>query len=150
MTPGLNAKFAMAPMDGVQWARVCVCMLLVYGIVEMEKALVDPLLMPLIKPVLRWCEARTPACLSVDVPLSARFARMCGGKQLAHTKSFSTQARGKLRRGGKAAKQEEKQQEEVAAVPEGGNNGPAEGGQGARVLRPIQLSAVVERGHDQH
>ncbi len=62
-TPAVNDFFSMSGMDGVQWARVLVSMVVVYVIVEVEKALVDPVLMPVIRPILRWIEDHTPTWL---------------------------------------------------------------------------------------
>eukprot|EP00775_Hariotina_reticulata_P008890 gene8890-9068_t len=62
--PGLNKFFSIGEgMSGIQWARVLVCMVLVYVIVEVEKALVDPLLMPLVRPVLDFIDRHTPRYL---------------------------------------------------------------------------------------
>jgi hypothetical protein len=137
-------------MEGLQWLRVFVCMLIVYFIVEVEKALVDPLLMPIIKPVLRWCERHTPSCLSVDQPLSARLARVCGGKHLARTDSqYKLQKRGKFRRGKKSNK----------ATSEGGAEGPDQVDSSVEMQQQQQqqqqntcnldkqLSVVAERAH---
>jgi hypothetical protein len=44
-TPCVNAFFAMEAMVAVQVARVAVCMVVIYAVVEVEKALVDPVLM---------------------------------------------------------------------------------------------------------
>jgi hypothetical protein len=44
-TPGVNAFFAMEALVAVQVARVAVCMVVIYAVVEVEKALVDPVLM---------------------------------------------------------------------------------------------------------
>ncbi|GBF92410.1 carbonate dehydratase [Raphidocelis subcapitata] len=65
-TPGLNAFFAMPEaMSGIQWARVFGAMIAVYAIVEIEKALVDPVLMPAVRPVLNFIDHHLPKCLSV-------------------------------------------------------------------------------------
>ena len=64
--PGVNGFFHMTgSMDGIQWARVVVCTAIVFVLVEVEKALVDPLLMPILRPVLAWLEDHTPDFLSV-------------------------------------------------------------------------------------
>ncbi|KAG2431550.1 hypothetical protein HXX76_009564 [Chlamydomonas incerta] len=63
--PGVNGFFSMDGMDGIQWARVVVCTAVVYVIVEIEKALVDPLFMPILRPVLAAIEDHTPDCMSV-------------------------------------------------------------------------------------
>lgn len=153
-TPGVNAFFSMEPMAGLQWLRVFVCMAIVYFIVEIEKALVDPVLMPFIKPVLRWCEARTPQCLSVDQPLSARLAHMCGGKHLAATAS-----KYKLQKTGRFPSRVRR------ASSDGGkgdrsSHGGGGGGEEAAGVQPEEapgarevnrrLSAVVERAHSEH
>lgn len=151
-TPGVNTFFSMEPMHGLQWLRVFVCMAVVYFIVEMEKVLVDPLLMPIIKPVLRWCERHTPQFLSVDQPLSARLARICGSKHLARMDSqYKFQARGKYKRCRGAGKDKAKQdsdggREENEVVPEIELGGSGRGG--AQLGK--QLSMVVERAHSEH
>jgi magnesium-transporting ATPase (P-type) len=67
--PGLNAFFAMQDgMDGVQWARVLVCMVVVFLVVEAEKALVDPVLMPIVRPVLDFISNHSPRCLWLPNP----------------------------------------------------------------------------------
>lgn len=56
-------------MSGIQWARALVSMVIVYFVVEFEKALVDPVLMPLlVRPVLNWVEKHTPDWLSMPKP----------------------------------------------------------------------------------
>ena len=69
--PGVNGFFHMSGMDGIQWARVVVATFVVYVIVEVEKALVDPLFMPILRPVLAWLEDHTPDFLSVRTSLQA-------------------------------------------------------------------------------
>lgn len=60
-TPGLNAFFSMGEgMSGIQWARVFVAMVAVFFIVEIEKALVDPVLMPMVRPVLDFISNHCP------------------------------------------------------------------------------------------
>lgn len=62
--PGLNWFFSMPEgMTGIQWARVIVCMIIVYLVVELEKALVDPVLMPVVRPVLDFIGDHSPAWL---------------------------------------------------------------------------------------
>jgi hypothetical protein len=145
-TPGVNTFFSMEPMEGLQWLRVFVCMLIVYFIVEIEKALVDPLLMPIIKPVLRWFERHTPSFLSVDQPLSSRLARVCGGKHLARMDSqYKFQKRGKFKRGKKSKKANseggEESQDQVDISVE-----MQQQQQNARNLDK-KLSVVAERAH---
>jgi hypothetical protein len=55
-------------MDGVQWARAIASMFIVYAVVEVEKRLVDPVLMPIVRPVLQFIENHTPQWLSMPVP----------------------------------------------------------------------------------
>ncbi|KAG2431551.1 hypothetical protein HXX76_009565 [Chlamydomonas incerta] len=69
--PGVNKFFHMSGMDGIQWARVVVATAVVYAIVEIEKALVDPLFMPILRPVLAAIEDHTPEFLSVRTALHA-------------------------------------------------------------------------------
>jgi magnesium-transporting ATPase (P-type) len=66
--PGLNWFFSMEPMDGVQWARVLISMVVVFLVVEAEKALVDPVLMPIVRPVLDFIADHSPRCLWLPTP----------------------------------------------------------------------------------
>eukprot|EP00775_Hariotina_reticulata_P003424 gene3424-3696_t len=66
------APFSVVTTLCLMWGRVAVCMAIIYLTVEAEKALVDPVLMPMIRPVLRALENITPAWLSADQPLAAR------------------------------------------------------------------------------
>lgn len=97
-TPGVNSFFHMQGMTGLQWARVAVCMAIIYAVVEVEKALVDPVLMPLIRPVLTFLENITPKWLTVDRPLRERLplAHLCGNPKAA-VKGHSVQRRGMRR-----------------------------------------------------
>ena len=56
--PGISGFFALnRDMLGYQWARVIVSMFITYFVVEGEKALVDPVLVPyIVIPVLKWVE----------------------------------------------------------------------------------------------
>lgn len=64
--PGLNWFFGIPDgMYGIQWVRVLVCMVIVYVVVEIEKALVDPLLMPMVRPVLEFIEEHSPKFLRI-------------------------------------------------------------------------------------
>jgi len=84
--PGLNWFMGMPEgMLGIQWARVLVCMVVVYIVVEVEKALVDPLLMPMVRPVLDFIEEHSPkflrlpaAALGAIVP--SKVKAIAGGK----------------------------------------------------------------------
>ncbi|WIA38354.1 hypothetical protein OEZ86_001687 [Tetradesmus obliquus] len=69
-TPGVSSFLHMGEgMSGIQWARALVSMVIVYFVVEFEKALVDPVLMPLlVRPVLNWVEKHTPDWLSMPKP----------------------------------------------------------------------------------
>jgi Ca2+-transporting ATPase len=71
--PGLNTFFYMSEgMTGIQWARVFVCMVLVYAIVEVEKALVDPCLMPAVRPILTFIEHHVPKFLRIPRKVTAK------------------------------------------------------------------------------
>lgn len=62
--PGLNWFFGMPQgMYGIQWVRVLICMVIVYIVVEIEKALVDPVLMPVVGPVLDFIDEHSPKFL---------------------------------------------------------------------------------------
>ncbi|KAI8475580.1 MAG: calcium transporting ATPase [Monoraphidium minutum] len=64
--PGLNGFFSMSDgMSGFQWLRVLGCMVAVYFIVELEKALVDPFLMPFVRPILDWIDRHSPKFLHI-------------------------------------------------------------------------------------
>ena len=65
-TPGLNEFFGMCGMGGWAWLRVIVAAIVLYVIVEIEKALVDPLLMPMVRPMLRFLENHSPGWLRND------------------------------------------------------------------------------------
>eukprot|EP00878_Enallax_costatus_P000946 GHUV01001076.1.p1 GENE.GHUV01001076.1~~GHUV01001076.1.p1 ORF type:complete len:1052 (+),score=317.95 GHUV01001076.1:265-3420(+) len=68
-TPGVNAFLHMGEgMSGIQWARALVSMVIVYVVVEIEKKLVDPVLMPVVRPILQFIEDHTPECLSMPKP----------------------------------------------------------------------------------
>jgi len=126
-TPGLNAFFSMPEaMDPQQWAHVIGCMVVVYFVVEAEKALVsseclsslhgamshavclhrsaqclpppsppphththtrththtqvDPLLMPIVRPVLTFIDDHSPNCLHYRSRLVDKF-RTVGGRR---------------------------------------------------------------------
>ncbi|WIA10648.1 hypothetical protein OEZ85_010828 [Tetradesmus obliquus] len=67
--PGLNWFFAMPEaMGGIQWVRVLVCMVVVFLVVEAEKALVDPVLMPIVRPVLDFAANHSPRFLWLPNP----------------------------------------------------------------------------------
>lgn len=128
-TPGVNSFFHMQGMTGLQWARVAVCMAVVYAVVEIEKALVDPVLMPVIRPVLTFLENITPKWLTVDRPLKERLslAHLCGNPR-AVSKRHSMQRRG--------VRRSEKSMTAAAAVG---------GGQGGDVaMSPAAMVARVE------
>jgi magnesium-transporting ATPase (P-type) len=71
-TPGVNKFFGMCGMGGWAWLRTIVAMIVVYIIVEIEKALVDPLLMPMVRPVLTWVEKHTPKFLRTSELVHAK------------------------------------------------------------------------------
>lgn len=54
---------------------------------EVEKALVDPLFMPIIRPVLAWAGRHTPACLSFDMPPFKNPLRGCTRPKAGRTAS---------------------------------------------------------------
>ncbi|KAG1666905.1 hypothetical protein FOA52_005965 [Chlamydomonas sp. UWO 241] len=61
-TPGLQWFFNVPDgMDGVQWARAFVCMFVVYFVVEIEKKLVDPIMIPFIYPCFGFMGKLVPA-----------------------------------------------------------------------------------------
>jgi hypothetical protein len=87
-TPGVNGFFAMEALVGVQVARVAVCMVLVYAIVEIEKALVDPVLMVSDIMSMRMktgcagagdacCVGYTAVCVSVCSSMAGQLLALC-------------------------------------------------------------------------
>jgi hypothetical protein len=77
-TPGVNKFFGMCGMGGWAWLRTFVCMVIIFIIAEVEKALVDPVLAPLYRPVLAWCERVTPKWLQTDAARASEDARRAG------------------------------------------------------------------------
>lgn len=74
--PGLNWFYGMPDgMYGIQWVRVIIAMIVMYVIVEIEKALVDPVLMPIVRPVLEFIEDHSPRFLKLPVDTVKRVAR---------------------------------------------------------------------------
>jgi hypothetical protein len=57
--PGIAGFFQLnRDMQGYQWGRVIASMFITYFVVEAEKALVDPFLMPyIVFPFLKWVES---------------------------------------------------------------------------------------------
>lgn len=113
----------------------------------------DPALMPFIKPVLRWCEARTPQCLSVDQTLSARLAHMSGGRHLVSTASkYKLQKTGRYPSRVRRASSDGDKGDRSSHGGGGGGEDVAgvqpEESPGARELNR-RLSAVVERTHSE-
>lgn len=73
-TPAVQDVFNCVPISPLQWARILVCMVVVFIIVEIEKLLVDPLLMPLVRPLLRALGWLAPQALHVPTnPSNIRF-----------------------------------------------------------------------------
>lgn len=62
-TPGVNGFFHMEGIAVVQWARALATMVLVYLLVEAEKALVDPVFAPMIRPLVQWFRNHAPKCM---------------------------------------------------------------------------------------
>ena len=68
-TPGVSEFFSMGDgMGWVQWVRVLVSMVVVFLVVEVEKALIDPVIKPCLWPVLRWLEHHSPSWLKSKPP----------------------------------------------------------------------------------
>ncbi|KAJ3413027.1 hypothetical protein HDV05_008618 [Chytridiales sp. JEL 0842] len=65
-TPVVNTFFSQEGLDAYQWGRVLISMVIVYVIVEVEKALVDPVLMPFVRPILRWMGHVSPKWLKAS------------------------------------------------------------------------------------
>ncbi|KAG2483675.1 hypothetical protein HYH03_017478 [Edaphochlamys debaryana] len=143
--PGVNNFFHMAGMIGVQWARVVVCLAIVFTVVEIEKALVDPLFMPILRPVFAWLEAHTPEWLSVNtvsnsrvvsglksISLSSCTPAACGKSSDSESREGSANGRtsssgGAARKGGSRLARVMSQR---AAAAAGGGGGAAAGGGG--------------------
>jgi magnesium-transporting ATPase (P-type) len=84
-TPGINAFLHMSEgMSGIQWARALVSMVIVYVVVEVEKRLVDPVLMPVVRPVLQFIEDHTPDWLSMPKPKKWKGCRNDGAVKYSH------------------------------------------------------------------
>ncbi|KAF6253279.1 hypothetical protein COO60DRAFT_1628274 [Scenedesmus sp. NREL 46B-D3] len=64
-------------MTGIQWARVLVSMVVVFLVVELEKALVDPVLMPIVRPVLAFFANHSPRWLWVVNPKKVNITVGC-------------------------------------------------------------------------
>lgn len=89
--PGLNAFFSMSDgMTGIQWARVLVCMIVVYAIVEIEKALVDPVLMPIVRPFLTFVERHSPKFLRIPRKIASKLkpSKGAGGEGAKKKRRF--------------------------------------------------------------
>ncbi|KAG1675876.1 hypothetical protein FOA52_001533 [Chlamydomonas sp. UWO 241] len=104
VTAGLQGMFTYVPglqwfmdvpdgMDALQWARVMVCMVVVYVIVEVEKALVDPLLMPLVRPLINAIAKHSPGCLRVPRQAVRRVPSLWA-ESVQSVKSLATQSWG--------------------------------------------------------
>jgi hypothetical protein len=65
-------------MYGIQWARVLIAMVIVYVVVEIEKALVDPVLMPIVSPVIEFIEEHSPKFLRIPKAVVAAPAKVLG------------------------------------------------------------------------
>jgi hypothetical protein len=96
-TPGVNAFFQMEAMTGTQWLRVVVSMVALYLLVEVEKALVDPVLMPIIRPVLAFIERHTPDWLAVDRK-SINWMKRCRKPQVGPKRAVEDQRRASVKK----------------------------------------------------
>lgn len=82
---GVNAFLHMGEgMSGIQWARALMGMVIVYVVVEIEKVLVDPVLMPIVRPVLQFIEDHTPEWLSMPKPKNWKGCRNAGAVRYSH------------------------------------------------------------------
>ena len=88
--PGVNAFFHMSALPGLAWARVVACMVATYLVVELEKALIDPVMVPLMRPVVNWVDTKAPRWLRAD-GLQRTAGKLCA---VPRTKSFLQQRRG--------------------------------------------------------
>jgi hypothetical protein len=59
----VNKFFGMCGMGGWAWLRTIVAMIIIFIIAEVEKALVDPVLAPIYRPILAGLEKVTPKWL---------------------------------------------------------------------------------------
>jgi Cation transporting ATPase, C-terminus len=81
-TPGLNWFFSMPEaIAPISWARVLTSMVIVFFVVEFEKAFLTAVLMPIIRPLMDWMARITPKWLSspgdiVGAALRRRLNRM--------------------------------------------------------------------------
>ena len=87
--PGVNGFFHMSPLPGLAWARIVVCMVATYLVVELEKALIDPVMVPLMRPIIDWFDAKAPDWLRVD-GLKRTAGKLCAAPR---TKSMTARQR---------------------------------------------------------
>lgn len=74
-------------MYGIQWVRVLVAMVIVYVVVEIEKALVDPLLMPMVSPVIDFIEEHSPKFLRIPKAVVSSTAKGLAKVSLIRSKT---------------------------------------------------------------
>ena len=65
-TPGLNTFFSMCGLGGLAWARIFTAMAVIYIIVEIEKALLDPVLVPMLRPLVDFVRRHAPKFLQQE------------------------------------------------------------------------------------
>jgi len=111
-------------MNGIQWARTAVCMVIMWAVVELEKAIIDPIMVPLMRPVRRFINRHAPAWLKAPGVSPSRVAgKLCARPR---TQSMVMQRKGTLRKSAAAISPE------MVAAAAAATNG-AEGGNGHAV-----------------
>ncbi|KAI8462702.1 MAG: cation transporting ATPase [Monoraphidium minutum] len=141
MTPRVNAFFSMEPMAGMAWLRAIICMAVVYVIVEVEKALVDPVVMPILRPLFKWASDHTPAWLSVN---AANPMRACKNPR---TKSFV--ARPAQKRGKHVGGPHEESDADRALRGGAAGSGEEGSGGGRRRMTTVLSMGVHDEAHDE-
>lgn len=141
LTPGVNTFFDMSPMEGYQWGRVAVCMVAVYAIVEVEKALVDPLFMPLLRPVFRFVEDHTPAWLSLKAAYPKNWLKTWRKKKAA-AEQEAAHAHAVQPRGVSRTHMQELQQKLQRSSATGVGSSKSPGGSPKKGIRAVALDTI--------
>ncbi|GBF97304.1 carbonate dehydratase [Raphidocelis subcapitata] len=118
--PVVNTFFNMAPLPGIPWARIAVSMVITYAVVEVEKALIDPVIVPLLRPVLRWINGHAPKWLRLDFKPTRVAGKLC---KAPRTASMAPQRKGTLRRTSSSVATAAAHATGGAAAPAGAANG---------------------------
>lgn len=93
--PVVNHFFNMAPLPGIPWARISVSMVITWAVVEVEKALIDPVIVPLMRPLLTCINNRAPKWLKLDFSATRKAGQLRKGPSSA---SMAPQRKGTMKR----------------------------------------------------